>query len=355
MFRMSGLIYGCIASVLVSPFVHANGVPIDNVIVVAAARNTATTQGDFAYSARWNMEAGGAHIATARTQSSFDGTRGLSTQAQNTGANSIVQNSISIASADLCGRCTLGTAGVGGVAIGNARNQGRIESDLDFPGYGPSGGWMPGSGSTSHGGDPRGHSSTGTTPDSHGLDPQGSDPEALTANSFNGDVGVFDSGQNVGDNSVTQNAVAIGVMYARNRSNALGQYGKAENNGLGVDNTASSFDTQTATYIKHSVNDSIGVDSSGQNASPNSLVQNSTSVFATEYPLGGGRLGQVTAVAANAAETSRNYASTNAQYNDAGVSESFDHSMGILQAAQNVGSNSMLQNTTSLSVGMAMR
>lgn len=351
MFRIGRVIGGCVMSVLAMEVAQANGMPIDQVIVVAAASNVASVKDNFAYSARWNVEAGGQQIATASTESSYDGTRGVSAQAQNTGANSAVENSISIASAEFCVRCARGTVGIDTIGVGIAKNHAKVDDNLDYPGYGPSGSSTPGSGDSHHGGDPGGQSGTGSTPGSHGLDPQGSDPIASTGNSYNRDVGIFVSGQNVGDNSLMQNSVAIGTISSRIKTGHQIEYGEATNRGINKTNTTFSFDTQTATYIRHSFDGSLGIGSVGQNAAPNSIVQNSTAIALVEYPLSGERLDQVVAQSANSAKVLTNYASTKAQYNAAGMISSFNNSTGIFQIAQNSGSNSLLQNVVSISIG----
>lgn len=354
MFRIGRAIGGCLVSVLAMAVAHANGTSIDRVIVMAAAGNAATVKDNFAYSARWNVEAGGQQIATASTESSYDRTRGVSAQAQNTGANSVVENSISIASAEFCADCAMGTVRVDPIGASGAKNHAAVEGNLDYPGYGPNGSWSSGSGNNHHGGDPGGQSGPGSTPGSHGLDPQGSDPLAVIGRSFNRDIGVFASGQNVGDNSVIQNAAAIGAVSSRNKTGDEIEYDRAVNRGISAANTAFSFDTQTATYIRHSFDSSLGIDSIGQNAAPNSLVQNSTAIAVVENPLTGDRLDQVVAGDVNLATVSADYASTKWQYNAAGMSASFNNATGIFQVAQNAGSNSSLQNVASLSVGSAM-
>lgn len=354
MFRIGRVIGGCVVSILAVAVAHANGLSIDRAIVVAAAGNAATVKDNFAYSARWNVEAGQRQIATASTESSYDGTRGVSEEAQITGANSVVENSISISSAEFCAHCALGTVGGDTIGVGSSLNHARVEDNLDYPGFGPSGSGTPGGDSNRHGGDPGGQSGAGRTPGSHGLDPQGSDPIALIRSSFNRDTGVFASAQNVGDNSLIQNAVALGVVSARKQAAHRIEYGEAVNRGINEANTAFSFDTQTATYIRHSFDGSLGIDDIGQNAAPNSLVQNSTAIAMLETPLAGDRLSQVVAGSFNFAKISGNYASTESQYNAAGMSASFSNSTGIFQVEQNSGSNSSLQNVASLSVGSAM-
>ena len=157
--------------------------------------------------------------------------------------------------------------------------------------------------------------------------------------------------QNVGDNSLMQNAVSIGEVQAGKGAKLKVAAATSRNDATDRRNVAYSFDTPTATSIRNSADGSEGIIGLNQNAAPNSIVQNSVGLTAVVMkPMGSAGLGGVVAGSINCGVDAGNVGSTTREYNSTTMSHSLNGSAGVLEAAQNAGSNSVLQNAATLSV-----
>ena len=334
-----------------TPFVWAGQSSAPETIdyILAQARNSGIVKNNFANSADYNVMNVVRHVASVSTQNSFNGSAGVFVQSQNAGANSLVQNSLSLAAVQFCHAC-LSSAGWGNeITVARSGNTAKISTNIDYPGYGSNNpGSLPTGTPPSAGGGNPGFGS-GNTPGSRGLHPQGNDPFDILTMSFNGSRGVFSASQNVGNNSILQNAITIASTHINLPLSKKISIGRATNNGRIGQNTAYSFDTPTVNYTIVSANDSVGIINLSQNAASNSLLQNSDAVSAFSDNSGGRYTGSgILAAAKNTGRVSINFSQTKYQANNDLTSNSFDGSVGDLSSLQNAGANSNLQNVTSV-------
>jgi hypothetical protein len=211
----------------------------------------------------------------------------------------------------------------------------------------------------------------------------GSTNAASISGSFGGTTGVSNENQNVGQNSALQNAlsltevkgcdcatggttIAIGVTLA-GAANTGAVTGNAEKTGKRVTTTTGTgwqndhfpppppiktisygpvYDTAS---ISNSYDGVIGVNQVNQNAGDNSLLQNTAAVGATG-PLKGNALsvGVAIAGAGNSGAVENNSTNENVTTSATTMSNSFNGATGVVNANQNAGANSALQNATAV-------
>lgn len=287
---------------------------IDAFVAYAAANNTGSVTGSKA-------ELKNNQSSSVTTSGSFSGSKGVSSQAQNSGANSVLQNSLALAYVANPSNASH-TIGIG-VAVAGARNHGGVYGNTDETG--PRSPW---------------DNDDGTVKQS-----------ATISNSYNYFNGVAQSNQNVGDNSLLQNSTAVATV-----SPVVGTTGTlsvalagSTNGGEVAGNHARNNMTQSSSNVDSSFNSSTGVFSLNQNSGANSLMQNSAAIgTVTLTPTSGSTLAASVATAMNNGEVERNMASAANGSNSASMSNSFNYSQGVLQASQNAGANSLIQNSVSV-------
>lgn len=285
---------------------------VDGYIALAASHNGSESFNNTAFSKN--------HAATASTDNSFShGSKGLMQQSQNAGANSTLQNALSVAY--IKNSTTNNTIG-GGLVFAGAGNYGSVNGASSS-----SGAWSW-----------RDHD-------------DGDYLHASIGSSYNGATGVGQTNQNVGDNSTLQNSTSIAaVRNVSARELALGgAMAGTDNDGFVAGNGAFSNGTNASGAVNNSYNGSTGIFSLNQNAGANSLMQNSVAVgdvTVTKAPES--MLAGAVALTSNSGELDCNVAGAN--HGSAGVSmgSSFNGSTGILQASQNAGANSLVQNTVAV-------
>lgn len=294
-------------------------ITIDAFLAAAGAFNSGMVGFNKAHSANQST--------SAYTTSSFDGSKGLMSQAQNAGANSSLQNAISLAYVANTNSSTLGI----GAAVAGSENSGSVFGNRDTTG------------------------SAKPAPASDVYDPElivGRVTQSGTINqSFNGSQGVMQSNQNVGDNSLLQNASAVAsVTPTTGSAFQLGiALAKSENEGTVGGNTAKNYYTTAASNVSNSFDNSKGVINLNQNSGANSELQNSTAV-ATDTLKGASNatLAASVALSSNHGGVWCNTATTADGSNASNMSNSFNDSQGVIQASQNAGANSLIQNTVSV-------
>ncbi len=334
MYTKVSILLGSILPVLAIPVAHAKPYSIETYITAASTQNSASVIGNFS-NAGGTIGTGGVwhYIASATTSMSFNGSSGVAQENQNAGANSTLQNAISVAYISTCQIC-LKTGATGlSVTAGTASNTSRVSNNLDFPGYG----WA----NSSPGG--------GNTPGSNGLTPQGSDPFATISDSFNHDTGIFSANQNGGNNSALQSSVAVGGINMEADRVVASLSSTATNSGVSRGNASYSFDTPTSSNVYSSFDASLGVLILNQNSGSNSLIQSSASItYLNIKPATSGLLAMSAAKAENTASLTNNFSSSQVQTNQSQMSNNFNGSTGVLISSQNSGANSITQNTTSV-------
>jgi hypothetical protein len=270
---------------------------------------------------------------SAEIDDSFDRITGVVNVNQNAGDNSLLQNATSIAALIDCTKCedrghyrphgsTWGVAGAG--------NDGNVG--------GKYGNW---------------------------AESYGSNSSALMDESFDGTTGVAQVNQNVGANSLLQNATAIayidGRLGARGRAVAV-----AFNDGVvtGSGNTSIRTYSSDSATMTNSFTGFTGVANVNQNAGDNSLLQNATAIAALidclceddgekpQHGYGHGGSGArsllALSLAGNEGSVTYNYAWSYGSHSGVSMSDSFDGARGIMQVNQNAGANSLLQNATAV-------
>ncbi len=130
-----GVFLVCAVSVLAMQSSLASAPTIEGAIALAASRNEASVNGNFANSGRFNVITATNRIASGDTSYSFDGDGAVAAEGQNAGANSAIQNAISVADVNLSEPGLVLSFGEQSVSVGVARNGGSVEHNLDYPGY----------------------------------------------------------------------------------------------------------------------------------------------------------------------------------------------------------------------------
>ena len=287
-------------------------ITIDGFLAFAAANNDATVGGSEATLHRQS--------SSASTTGSFDGSKGVSSQAQNSGANSALQNSLALAYVK---NPNPGNSIGIGVAVAGAGNQGGVYGNEDQTG--PWSSWDHDDGQVTQ--------------------------SASIGSSYNGFTGVAQANQNVGDNSVLQNSTAVAAVNP-----VTGTYGTlgvalagTGNDGMVGGNYASNHSTASSSTVNSSFDGSKGVLSLNQNSGANSLMQNSAAVgTVTLQPTKASTLAAAVATAMNSGNVECNTADAANGSNSAAINNSFNGSTGVFQASQNSGANSLVQNSVSV-------
>ena len=183
----------------------------------------------------------------------------------------------------------------------------------------------------------------------------GSDSSVSMRNSFNGAHGVMQVNQNAGANSLLQNATAVAFIRARlDRHHGRGAaLAGAWNEGVvtGSGNTSTrTYGSDATANMSGSFNRASGASNVNQNAGDNSLLQNATSLAAIQYcgPNCAGADLLTVAVAGNRGYVAGNRASASGSSSSATIASSFQGYTGIANVNQNVGANSLLQNSVSV-------
>ena len=258
----------------------------------------------------WTPKFGGWPAATADIDSSFNSTTGVFQVNQNSGDNSLLQNSAAVAAAtNLGGQIALG------VAVGAAGNSGEVEHNKA---------------SADH-----------------------ATASATINNSFGGDTGVANVNQNAGANSELQNSAAVAAVTGlKGVKNDLGlTLAGAGNSGEVEHNGAHSDTTSGTAAITGSFNGNTGMVNANQNVGANSQLQNSSAIAALKFcGCATSNASLSVAAAGNAGGVYGNWASAENGSNGASMSNSFNNSTGMLQANQNAGANSLLQNSVAVGV-----
>lgn len=180
--------------------------------------------------------------------------------------------------------------------------------------------------------------------------------------SFDGSRGVMQAAQNAGANSAIQNSTAVAALWGieladRDPNVALAtSRNRGEVHGSGNESTLGRASRRSTgpglgAELTNSFGGVRGVAQAAQNAGPNSLLQNSVAVAALVFC----DRGCPEVDLARAVATSRNngdvYDNRATQYSGsahANMTGSFNGAAGIMQASQNVGSNSLLQNSVAV-------
>lgn len=288
---------------------------IDAFLAFAAAHNGGSVVGGQAELHR--------QTSSVSTTDSFNNSKGLSSQAQNSGANSALQNSLALAYVKNPSNANH-TIGIG-IAVAGAGNGGGVYGNND-----QTGSWN----SWDHDHD------DGTVTQS-----------ASMGSSYNNFKGVAQSNQNVGDNSLLQNSTAVAAVSpivgtAGTLSVALAG---SNNNGEVSGNWAYNNSTQSSSTVDGSFDNSRGVFSLNQNSGANSLMQNSAAIgTVTLKPTSASALAASVAVATNHGELECDTANAANGTNSSSMNNSFNNSQGVFQASQNSGANSLIQNSVSV-------
>ena len=196
----------------------------------------------------------------------------------------------------------------------------------------------------------------------------GSRAEGRIDDSFNGATGVVQVNQNVGPNSLLQNATAVAYIDGRLGARAYAIAG-AFNDGIvtGSGNYSERRYSTNAASMSGSFNGFTGAANVNQNAGDNSLLQNATAIAALidclcdraddpphhgGHGYGGGsgaRSLLALSVAGNDGTVSYNRAYSNYSHSAVSMRDSFNRATGVMQVNQNAGANSLLQNATAVS------
>ncbi len=283
----------------------------DVYVAYASANNWAQSGGNRAWSAYQNT--------SANISNSGSNDTGVLNQAQNAGANSELQNALSLAYVNNPNAGYTSQTYGAGFAMAGAQN---------------------------------GASVMGNTAET-GFDycPINTVTQAATIyNSYNGGTGTEQINQNVGDNSVLQNATAIAdVTQATGTKGTLGvSFAAGGNNGGVFGNGAENRGNMSGT-VDSSFDGHTGVVNLNQNAGANSLLQNSTSIGRVSlYKTSATTLAGTVALTDNDASVFCNRSASIGGSNGVSMDNSFNSSAGVMQASQNAGSNSLIQNSVSV-------
>ena len=196
----------------------------------------------------------------------------------------------------------------------------------------------------------------------------GQDSSAALSGSFTGFRGVANVNQNAGANSGLQNSVAISYIEGcdcnvvtpiifglpRGDSNANSV---AANVGQVVDNSSTNSSllllpgTEASATLSSAFGGATGLVQVNQNAGANSLLQNATALTMIENVRGVEQDRDAWAIAVNAGQvTGSGNSSTDSKHTATGsITGSFNEFRGVANVNQNVGANSLMQNSSALS------
>ena len=208
---------------------------------------------------------------------------------------------------------------------------------------------------------------------------------SINGGSYNGAKGVSNTNQNAGANSALQNALALSYIQGCSCATAPtatiaagGALAAAGNSGEVEHNSSSSSrelvgykyvakpwadkddrddywkqpvfgpNSTVAATIDGSFDNVTGVFQVNQNSGDNSLLQNASAVAAATGLKGTTDLGVTVAAAGNSGEVERNRGSADHTNTSATINNSFNNDKGMVNANQNAGANSQLQNASAL-------
>lgn len=295
---------------------YGNSTPTFEIAIAAAlAGNSGSVMDN-------NAQAIGQGVGTTISGGSFNGANGVSATNQNAGANSALQNALSLAYIEGCSTCTTSTSSptytlAAGGALAVAGNSGEASGNT----YTNSGG------------------SVGATIDG----------------SFNNVTGVFEVNQNSGANSLLQNSVAVASSTGlKGETDAGATVALAGNSGaIDPNNPPPQPMGSGSSYgaINSSFNGANGVITANQNVGANSLLQNASSLASLQFcNCATDNESLSVAAAGNSGIVSGNWASASNGSNGVSLTSSFQGAQGMMSVNQNAGTNSLLQNAVSVGV-----
>lgn len=289
-------------------------ITFDAFVAWASAANSGTVAGNEATMGRQTNSA-------SLTNSYNSGAKGVSNQAQNAGANSQLQNSLALAYVhNPKGK----SYKVGlGLAVAGAGNYGGVMGNEDE--VGPRSSWDHDDGSVTQ--------------------------TATVSNSYEGFNGVAQLNQNAGNNSLLQNSAAVAAVnpVSGTALTLAGSLADADNQGFVAGNYAREHSANASSTISNSFGGVNGVVNVNQNSGANSLMQNSAAIGTVK--LVAASSDALAGAVANANTSGGVYCNTaNLANGSAKVSmdSSFNGAQGVLQASQNAGANSLIQNSVSV-------
>jgi hypothetical protein len=190
-----------------------------------------------------------------------------------------------------------------------------------------------------------------------------SNADAQIIGSFGGFAGVAQVNQNAAANSLLQNATAIGRMDAKlgdpgGANDTANSVATAINNGNDLTNQSLRATANNRVLMNSSFSGAQGSVNVNQNAGDNSLLQNATAIAAlidcncdtNDDAAQDVETVTIVATATNTGNVTGNTARTTAGPSNSSVSmlNSFGVALGVMQASQNAGANSLLQNAAAV-------
>ena len=274
---------------------------------------------------------------------SYNGSKGVSNTNQNAGANSVLQNALAVSYIQGCNCSTTYTVATG-AALAAAGNRGEVENNSSSSRREVVGHYY----------SQRFFTDGNRDQDDYRLVPIYGPDNYVTANidsSFNGVTGVFQVNQNSGDNSLLQNSAAVAAVnpVSGTALTLAGSLADADNKGAVAGNYAREHSANASSTITKSFDRVNGVVNVNQNSGANSLMQNSAAIGTVK--LVAASSDALAGAVANANTNGGVYCNTaNLANGSAKVSmdSSFNGAQGVLQASQNTGANSLIQNSVSV-------
>ncbi|WP_201727794.1 hypothetical protein [Acidocella sp. C78] len=325
---------------------RAGNQSIESYINLAAAQNNARSIRNFSNDGGVNIAGQWHFIASAVSNRSFDESAGIGTSSQNAGANSVLQNSVSVAYISSCGLCIGPGIGRRGVVIGAASNMAISAGNHDYPGYGQaspaSSGGQPGNngGSGSNGG------TSGGTGGGTGSGTSGGTGGGTGSGTSGGTGGGTGSGTSGGTGGGTGSGTSGGTGGGTG-SGTSGGTGGGTGSGTPASFGLTAQGSDPFATVNQSFNNDVGIFTINQNGGANSTVQTATAVAALDTA---GSIGaaEAAAKAQNSARSRQNTSYSIDTPTTSTVQSSMDHSTGVLGLAQNTGSNAVVQNAAAV-------
>ena len=267
----------------------------------------------------------GGSDALSQIGGSFNGARGAVNVNQNSGDNSLLQNATAIAALVNCNCAEDSDQTLVNSSTATATNTGTVSGN--------------------------------------NAQTAGSNADAGIGSSFVNLSGVAQVNQNVAANSLLQNATAIGRMDAKlgdpgGANDTVNSVATATNNGGDLTNISLRDTANNRAVISTSFNSAQGSVNVNQNAGDNSLLQNATAIAAlidcncdrNDDPDQDVETVTVVATSTNSGNVLSNQARTTAGPSSSSVNmtASFIGALGVMQASQNAGANSLLQNAAAV-------
>lgn len=271
---------------------------------------------------------------TSITGGSYNNAKGVSNQNQNAGANSALQNALALSYIQGCA-CTTGTGTGTGTSYTTATGQAVASSGND--------GYVGGNSSSSD--------RAGGSLIPFRLYGPNSTVSADIDGSYNSATGVFQVNQNSGANSLLQNSAAVAVA-TQLKGATLDQgsaVASAGNDANVQGNRATDNWTNAGGTINNAFNNVTGVVNVNQNVGENSALQNASSLASLQFcGCATDNYSMTVAAAGNGGLVLGNTAIASNGSNGAIMNASFNGAQGMLQANQNAGANSALQNSVAV-------